>query len=101
MNLPVVRTDLIDLEVFSVQCGLHPELVERFVALGLVEPVRRSNGELWFTMHQVRRVARMQRLRSDLALNYSALGLVLDLLERIEQLERASQNSVARQMEDR
>ena len=29
-------------------------------------------------------IARIQRLRAGLALNYAALGLVLDLLDRIE-----------------
>jgi hypothetical protein len=32
-------------------------------------------------------VARIQRLRTWLGLNYAAIGLVLDLLERIEELE--------------
>jgi hypothetical protein len=33
-------------------------------------------------------MARIQRLHNGLNLNYSALGLVIDLLDRIEQLER-------------
>jgi hypothetical protein len=31
----------------------------------------------------------MQRLRTGLALNYAAMGLVLDLLDRIDSLEEA------------
>ena len=88
MNLPVVRTTLLRRDVFSERCGLHPDLVRRFVVLGLVEPEARGDDTLWFTPDQVRRIARMQRLRSDLGVNYNALGLVLDLLERIEELER-------------
>jgi hypothetical protein len=41
-------------------------------------------------------VARIQRLRNGLGLNYAAIGLVLDLLDRIEELEmdsRARRNS--------
>jgi chaperone modulatory protein CbpM len=34
-------------------------------------------------------VARIQRLRVGLSLNWAAIGLVLDLLDRIEVLERA------------
>ncbi|HEY8556739.1 MAG TPA: chaperone modulator CbpM, partial [Actinomycetes bacterium] len=33
-------------------------------------------------------VARIQRLRTGLSLNYAAIGLVLDLLDRIDVLER-------------
>jgi hypothetical protein len=32
-------------------------------------------------------LARIQRLRSGLSLNYAAIGLVLDLLDRIDVLE--------------
>ncbi len=93
MTVPASRSSLLRLEVFSAQCGLHPDLVRRFVTLGLVEPEEATGPDLWFASTQVRRVARMQRLRSDLSLNYSALGLVIDLLDRIEQLERASRRS--------
>jgi hypothetical protein len=33
-------------------------------------------------------VARVQRLHFGLSLNYAAIGLVLDLLDRIDELER-------------
>jgi DNA-binding transcriptional MerR regulator len=72
---------------FARRSGLHPELVRRFVALGLVPAVRDANGALWFTPEQVAAVARLQRLRTTLPLNYAALGLVVDLLDRITELE--------------
>ncbi len=89
MTMSISRQRLLELEVFAQRCALHPELVRRFVALGLIEPAARTSGSLWFTAAQVHRMARMQRLRSDLALNYSALGLVMELLDRIEHLETA------------
>jgi hypothetical protein len=42
---------------------------------------------MWFAPRQLLTVARIQRLRAGLELNYAALGLVLDLLERIAELE--------------
>jgi chaperone modulatory protein CbpM len=79
----------LELEEFARRCGLHPGLVRRFVALGLVPAVRDRNGRLWFGRPQVAAVARLQRLRATLPLNYAALGLVVDLLDRIERLETA------------
>lgn len=76
-------------EEFARSCGLHPELVRRFVSLGLVPAVRDADGALWFTTSQVAAVARLQRLRAALPLNYAALGLVVDLLDRITELETA------------
>jgi chaperone modulatory protein CbpM len=92
--LPVARPrrvtrGRIDQEEFARRCGLHPELVRRFVALGLVPAARDADGALWFSASQVAAVARLQRLRAALPLNYAALGLVVDLLDRITELETA------------
>jgi hypothetical protein len=76
-------------EEFAYRCGLHPDLVRRFVALGLVPAVRDADGALWFNPAAVPGVARLQRLRATLPLNYAALGLVVDLLDQITELETA------------
>src|SRR4051812_21363920 len=76
-------------EEFARRCGLHPEMVRRLVALGVVPAVRDAGGALWFAPAQVAAVARLQRLRATLPLNYAALGLVVDLLDRITELETA------------
>ena len=72
---------------FARNCGLHPEMVRRLVALGLVPAVRDQDGALWFTPRAIAEVARLQRLRAALPLNWAALGLVADLLDRITELE--------------
>jgi chaperone modulatory protein CbpM len=77
------------IDTFARRAGLHPELVHRFVALGLLPCHFDVRGELWFEPSTVAAVARIQRLRSDLGLNYAAIGLVLDLLDRIDELESA------------
>ena len=46
-------------------------------------------------------LARIQRLRAGLCLNYASLGLVLDLLDRISQLEAALRRSNAGTRSDR
>jgi DNA-binding transcriptional MerR regulator len=78
------------LDAFSRRCGLHPELVRRFVALGLLPCTADARGDLWFEPSALAVVARIQRLRAGLGLNYAAIGLVLDLLDRVEELESAS-----------
>lgn len=93
MTYPLVRTPgpstaRLDLATFSRVAGIHPEMAHRFVALGLLEPVRDSAGEPWFGRDQLLAVARIRRLRVGLGLNYSSLGLVADLLDRVADLER-------------
>ncbi|MFJ2647904.1 chaperone modulator CbpM [Streptomyces sp. NPDC087420] len=73
--------------------GLPPELVSRFVALGLVDAERDARGGLWFRPSAPSAIARVQRLRTGLCLNYAAIGVVLDLLNRIERLEIALRHS--------
>jgi hypothetical protein len=72
---------------------VHPDLIRRLVALGLVDADRDTAGELWFSPAQLRVVARIQRLRAGFALNYAAIGLVTNLLDRIAVLEAALRGS--------
>ena len=89
VHLPPALPRRLPLERFARRAGVHPELVRRFVALGLVEGVRDPAGELWLDPAELATVARVQRLRTGLSLNYASIGLVLDLLDRIEELEAA------------
>ena len=86
----LARRPGIQLDVFATRCGLHPDTVRRLVALGLVACQQDARGDLWFEPSALVTVARIQRLRTGLGLNYAAIGLVLDLLDRIEELESAS-----------
>ena len=89
MSTSLARPWRLTLESFSRSSGLHPELVVRFVCLGLLDAERDSRGRYLFPPSELGRAARIQRLRSGLSLNYAALGLVLDLLDRIDALEAA------------
>jgi hypothetical protein len=79
----------LSLEEFAMLSGLHPDLIRRLVALGLLEADRDAAGRLWFSRGELAELARVQRLRAGFALNYAAVGLVADLLDRIAVLEAA------------
>jgi chaperone modulatory protein CbpM len=89
MTYALVRADELDLRSFAAAAGLHPELVRRLVALGILDASCDCSGDLWFAPGQLAVVARIQRLRAGLGLNYASIGLVLDLLDRITALEAA------------
>jgi chaperone modulatory protein CbpM len=86
----LARRPGMDLDTFARRSGLHPDMVRRFVALGLLPCQRNPHGQLRFDASALRIIARIQRLRIGLGLNYAAIGLVLDLLDRIEELESAA-----------
>jgi pimeloyl-ACP methyl ester carboxylesterase len=89
MTTALTRPELLDIETFARATGIHPELVRRLVALGVVDATRDREGELGFRRDQIAVATRAQRLRATFALNYAALGLVADLLDRIADLEQA------------
>jgi MerR family transcriptional regulator, heat shock protein HspR len=68
------------LSIESLDC--HPELLERLAALGIVDV---EDG--WIHQAQVRRLEKLLRLRSHLGVNLAGAAVILDLLERIEELE--------------
>jgi BMFP domain-containing protein YqiC len=68
----------VDYEVLAREAGMHPELVRRFVRLGLVQPEE---------LDAAARLARAARLRRDLGLSYGGAILACQLLDRIDDLE--------------
>jgi hypothetical protein len=68
----------VEVEILARESGLHPDLVRRYLALGVAEPDGRDGAA---------RLARFARLRRDLALNCAGALLALDLLARIDELE--------------
>lgn len=91
--LVLVRPARLDLDTFARATYTHPELIRKLVVLGLLDADRDAAGELWFAPSQVAAMGRVQRLRAGFALNYAAIGLVIDLLDRISDLEEALRSS--------
>jgi chaperone modulatory protein CbpM len=89
MSYPLSPCPRLGLDVVARRCGLHPDLVRRLVALSLVDASRDAAGELWFQPAAITTIGQIQRLRTGLGLNYAAVGVVMDLLSRIHELETA------------
>lgn len=85
----IVPVPRLSLDTVARRSGLHPDLIRRFVALGLVDAEHDAAGRLVFAATAPADLARVQRLRTGLCLNYASIGLVLDLLDRISLLEAA------------
>jgi DNA-binding transcriptional MerR regulator len=80
----------VELAVVAKQAGVRITLVRRYVEFGLIEP-RSEPAEQpqqpRFHPDSAARVARAERLRRDLGLNYEGAVLVVELLDRIRELE--------------
>ena len=83
--------DQLTLETLAATAEIHPGLVERFVAYGLLEPVEWVGPVLLFDAAAVPRLQMIMRLRRDTGVNLAGMGMILDLLERLSALERENQ----------
>jgi DNA-binding transcriptional MerR regulator len=80
--------DRFTLESLASVCDIHPGLVDKFVAYGLVVPARIDDGVRWFDVAAVKRLRTIGRLRGDLGINLPGIAVAFDLLARIENLQR-------------
>ena len=90
------------LQALAAAADMHPRLVEQFVAYGLLEPVSaeepgpagRPAGRARpaSTPARAPRLRKIRRLREDLGINLAGVAVALDLLERIEALQRELAN---------
>jgi DNA-binding transcriptional MerR regulator len=88
------RTDLelaeeaVELTVVARQAGVKIVHVRRYLEFGLFEPhPSAASDEPRFDPRNAARVARAERLRCDLGLNYAGAVVVCELLDRISDLE--------------
>jgi chaperone modulatory protein CbpM len=68
--------------------GTRRSLVVRLAQQGLIETVEDETDEPRVPRRVVIKLRRMQRLRRDLGVNFAGAAVILDLVGRIEQLNR-------------
>jgi DNA-binding transcriptional MerR regulator len=84
----VARLESVELTVVARQAGVRIVHVRRYLELGLFEarPAEAAESQR-FDPASAGRVARAERLRRDLGLNYAGAVLACELLDRISDLE--------------
>ena len=85
--------DPLTCEVVAERIGARRSLVVRLARAGLIETLKSEtleseSSEPLLPSHVVVQLRRMQRLRRDLGVNFSGAAIILDLVKRIEQLNR-------------
>jgi MerR HTH family regulatory protein len=75
-------------EVVAKTIGARRSLVVRLAQQGLVETLESSTDEPLLPRRAVVQLRRMQRLRRDLGVNFAGAAVILELVGRIEHLNR-------------
>ncbi|MFH1625044.1 MAG: chaperone modulator CbpM [Pseudomonadota bacterium] len=86
--IEIVGERLCRIEEMAERARISPSSVRRYVKLGLITPVTREKGCYLLREATLFRLAKIRRLREDLGINLSGIGVILDLLDRIEDLDR-------------
>jgi len=87
-ELELTAEETVELTVVARRAGVKVVHVRRYLEFGLFEPHPAAAAESpRFDPSNAARVARAERLRRDLGLNYAGAVLVCELLDRIGELE--------------
>jgi hypothetical protein len=78
---------LLTLKDLADAAALHPKCVEKFLAFGLIEPSAETSSGPLFSASSVERLRRIVRLRRDLGVNMAGIAAILDMRERILNLQ--------------
>jgi hypothetical protein len=84
----LAAAETVELTVLATQAGVKTVHVRRYLEFGLFEPhPSAAAGAPRFDPGNAARVARAERLRRDLGLNYAGAVLACELLDRISELQ--------------
>ncbi|HEY0376924.1 MAG TPA: chaperone modulator CbpM [Pyrinomonadaceae bacterium] len=75
-------------DVVAETIGARRSLVARLARQGLIETLEGETAEPLVPRRAIVTLRRMQRLRIDLGVNFTGAAIILELVARIEQLNR-------------
>ncbi len=75
-------------DVVAESVGARRSLILRLAQQGLIETLDSGTDEPLLPRRAVIQLRRMQRLRRDLRVNFTGAAIILDLVGRIEELNR-------------
>lgn len=78
----------ITLEALAAGAGLQPGFVEQLLEAGLITAVDSGSRSQLFHVATVSRVRKIVRLRRTIGINLAGVSVVLDLVDKIEALQR-------------
>jgi DNA-binding transcriptional MerR regulator len=84
-------SERLTLDRLAAHTDMHPAMVERFVACGLITPVEWQGDVLLFEPSAVPRLRIIARLRDNLGINVAGIAVIMDLLDRLRDLQRANE----------
>lgn len=75
------------ISVVARMVEVHPQTLRLYERQGLIKPQRRGHIRM-FSDADIERLRQIQRLKDDLGVNIAGVEVILNLLDRIEELQQ-------------
>ena len=86
MHAPDRHDPCLVISVVSRLVGMHPQTLRYYEKLGLIQPSRTDGRIRLFSMHDVERLHKIQRLQ-EAGVNPTGIKVILELSDQVEKLE--------------
>jgi MerR family transcriptional regulator, heat shock protein HspR len=67
-------------------CAVHPQTLRLYERLGLIRPSRISSKNRLYSQADIERLQQIQRLTQQMGVNLAGVEIILDLLDKMQQL---------------
>src|ERR1700751_4813825 len=74
------------ISIAAKMVDMHPQTLRLYERLGLLKPARHGLNRL-YSDHDISRLRQIQRLTQDMGVNLAGVEIILNLLEKIEELQ--------------
>ncbi len=88
------------ISVAAALAGMHPQTLRQYDRLGLVTPRRATGRGRRYTRRDIATLREVQRLSQDEGVNLAGIKRILELVDRVEELEREVDRLRRRQAAD-
>jgi MerR family transcriptional regulator/heat shock protein HspR len=80
------------ISVVAEEYGIHPQTLRLYEREGLITPSRSAKGTRYYTEEDVERLELILNLTRDLGVNLAGVEIVLNMREKMNQMQREFEN---------
>lgn len=84
------------ISVAAKLCDLHPQTLRMYERMGLVRPARVGTKNRMYSEADIDRLRQIQRLTQDMGVNLAGVEVILDLLEKMQQMREHMEEEIER-----
>jgi MerR family transcriptional regulator/heat shock protein HspR len=86
------KTRKYTISVVAEQYDIHPQTLRLYEREGLIKPSRSAKGTRYYTEEDIERLELILNLTRDLGVNLAGVEIILNMRERMSQMQREFEN---------